>query len=70
LHGWNAVIDAYILFRKDRPARQGGGVPDFIPIFKKENIQILGQILGMSWRLLSVLRRGSMEKSVISLPAC
>jgi len=26
LHDWNAVIDGYILFRKDRPARQDGGV--------------------------------------------
>ncbi|GAB0184038.1 hypothetical protein GRJ2_000869100 [Grus japonensis] len=25
-HDWNAVMDGYTLFRKDRPARQGGGV--------------------------------------------
>jgi len=25
-HDWNDVIDGYALFRKDRPARQGGGV--------------------------------------------
>ena len=25
-HDWHAVIDGYRLFRKDRPARRGGGV--------------------------------------------
>ena len=25
-HDWNAVIDGYRLFRKDRPTRRGGGV--------------------------------------------
>jgi len=26
MHDWNAVIDGYVHFRKDRPARRGGGV--------------------------------------------
>ena len=25
-HDWNVVMDGYRLFRKDRPARRGGGV--------------------------------------------
>jgi len=25
LHDWHAVMDGYRLFRKDRPARRGGG---------------------------------------------
>jgi len=27
---WNAVMDGYTLFRKDRPARQGGGVALYV----------------------------------------
>jgi len=27
---WNAVIDGYLLFRKDKPARQGGGVALYV----------------------------------------
>lgn len=24
-HEWNVVMDGYVILRKDRPARQGGG---------------------------------------------
>ncbi|PKU26818.1 hypothetical protein llap_22878 [Limosa lapponica baueri] len=29
-HDWNAVMDGYVLFRKDRPARPGGGVALYV----------------------------------------
>jgi len=29
-HDWHAVIDGYGLFRKDRPARRGGGVALYV----------------------------------------
>ncbi|GAB0209615.1 hypothetical protein GRJ2_003427200 [Grus japonensis] len=30
LHDWNAVMDGYVLFRKDRTARRGGGVALYV----------------------------------------
>ena len=29
-HDWNVVMDGYALFRKDRPARRGGGVALYV----------------------------------------
>jgi len=29
-HDWNAVMDDYTLFRKDRPTRRGGGVALYV----------------------------------------
>jgi len=29
-HDWNAVMDGYTLFRKDRPTRRGGGVALYV----------------------------------------
>lgn len=29
-HDWNAVMDGYVLFRKDRPARRVGGVVPYV----------------------------------------
>jgi len=29
-HDWNAVMDGYTLFRKDRPKRRGGGVALYV----------------------------------------
>jgi len=31
-HHWNAVIDGYIFFRKDRTTRQGGGVAPYVRV--------------------------------------
>ena len=29
-HGWNVVMDGYVLLWEDRPARQGGGVALYV----------------------------------------
>jgi len=31
-HDWNAIMDGYTLFRKDRPTRQGGGVALYVAV--------------------------------------
>ncbi|GAB0208991.1 hypothetical protein GRJ2_003364800 [Grus japonensis] len=40
---WNAVMDGYILFRKDRPARQGGGVV----LYVREQLECIELRLGV-----------------------
>jgi len=42
-HDWNAVIDGYLLFRKDRPARRGGGVA----LCVREQLQHIKLCLGV-----------------------
>jgi len=43
LHDWNAVMDGYTLFRKDRPTRQGGGVA----LYVREQLECTELCLGM-----------------------
>ena len=42
-HDWNAVTDDYILFRKDRPARKGGGAA----LYVKEQLECIELFLGV-----------------------
>ncbi|GAB0187639.1 mitochondrial enolase superfamily member 1 [Grus japonensis] len=42
-HDWNAVMDGYVLFRKDRPARQGGGVA----LYVREQLESIDLCLGV-----------------------
>ncbi|GAB0207210.1 hypothetical protein GRJ2_003186600 [Grus japonensis] len=42
-HDWNAVMDGYILFRKDRPARRGGGVA----LYVREQLKCIKFCLGV-----------------------
>ncbi|GAB0206526.1 hypothetical protein GRJ2_003118200 [Grus japonensis] len=42
-HDWNAVMDGYVLFRKDRPARRGGGVA----LYVREQLECIELCLGM-----------------------
>lgn len=37
IHDWNVVMDGYVLFRKDRPARCGGGVA----LYVREQLQCI-----------------------------
>ena len=41
-HDWNAVADGYIIFRKDRPTRQGGGVA----LYVREQLECIELCLG------------------------
>ena len=41
-HDWNAVMDGYVLFRKDRPARRGGG----IALYVREHLECIELSLG------------------------
>jgi len=42
-HDWNAVIDGYTLFRKDRPTRRGGGVA----LYVREQLECIQLCLGV-----------------------
>jgi len=42
-HNLNAAIDSYILFQKDWPARQGGGVAFYV----KEQLEYIELCLGV-----------------------
>jgi len=42
-HDCNAVIDGYALFRKDRPARRGGGVA----LYVREQLEYIDLCLGV-----------------------
>ncbi|GAB0206453.1 hypothetical protein GRJ2_003110900 [Grus japonensis] len=42
-HDWNAVMDGYVLFRKDRPARRGGGVA----LYVREQLECIELRLGV-----------------------
>jgi len=42
-HDWNAVIDGYVLFRKDRPTRRGGGVA----LYVREKLDSIELCLGV-----------------------
>jgi len=42
-HDWNAVMDGYTLFRKDRPTRRGGGVA----LNVREKLQCIELCLGV-----------------------
>ncbi|GAB0209149.1 rapamycin-insensitive companion of mTOR-like [Grus japonensis] len=42
-HDWNAVMDGYVLFRKDRPARRGGGVA----LYVREQLECIDLRLGV-----------------------
>jgi len=41
-HDWNAVMDGYRLFRKDRPTRRGGGVA----LYVREQLECIELCLG------------------------
>ncbi|GAB0193231.1 mitochondrial enolase superfamily member 1 [Grus japonensis] len=43
LHDWNAVMDGYVLFRKDRPATRGGGVAPYV----REQLECIKFYLGV-----------------------
>ncbi|GAB0210277.1 hypothetical protein GRJ2_003493500 [Grus japonensis] len=42
-HDWNAVMDVYVHFRKDRPTRQGGGVA----LYVREQLECIELRLGV-----------------------
>ncbi|GAB0204592.1 mitochondrial enolase superfamily member 1 [Grus japonensis] len=42
-HDWNAVMDGYVLFRKDRPARRGGGVA----LYVREQLECIELLVGV-----------------------
>jgi len=42
-HDWNAVTNGYILFRKDRPTRQGGEVN----LYVREQLECIELCLGV-----------------------
>ncbi|GAB0202653.1 hypothetical protein GRJ2_002730900 [Grus japonensis] len=42
-HDWNAVMEGYVLFRKDRPARRGGGVA----LYVREQLECIELCLGV-----------------------
>jgi len=42
-HDWNAAIDGYVLFRKDRPAKRGGGVV----LYVREQLECIELCLGV-----------------------
>jgi len=39
---WNAVIDSYLFFRKDRPTRRGGG----LALYVREQLECIEFCLG------------------------
>jgi len=41
-HDWNDVTDSYVLFRKERPARRGGGVG----LYMREQLECIELCLG------------------------
>ena len=43
MHGWNAVRDGCVVFRKDRPARRRGGVA----LYVKEQLEHIELCLGV-----------------------
>jgi len=42
-NNWNVVIDGYVIFRKDRPARRGGGVA----LYVREQLECIELCLGV-----------------------